>query len=389
MTEHSLPPAPHRVLIAGGGVAGLEALIALRQLAGDRVTTTLIAPTDEFCIRALSVQDPFARPSPRRYGLQTICSDHGARFERDALHAVHPGPGSITTGSGGELPYDSLLVAIGSRPSPAFADALTFRGLQDAEAMHGLIQDMEGGYLSRIAFVVPPGATWSLPLYELALMTAERADSMCIDVQLTIVTPESEPLAIFGREASNRIDELLAERGIVVRTDCHVTAVQDGMVLAAPGSVEVHAQRVVALPLLKSSRVPGLPADAEGFLPVDEHGRVRGLANVYGAGDGTTIPVKQGGVAAQQARAAAMTIAARTGAPVVPQPFRPVLRAELLTGTRSTWLRQHMAGGGGDQASTASEHALWWPATKIAAPHLAAYLERRDGDPAGRIAASA
>ena len=402
MSEYHPPAAPHRVVIAGGGVAGLEALVGLHERAADRVSITLLAPTDEFLLRALSVESPFARPEPRRYDLARICADHDAAFRRDALHAVHREAMSVTTRSGDQIPYDSLLVAIGARPSPAFANVMTFRGLQDAEAMHGLIQDVELGYASRIAFVVPPGTTWALPLYELALMTAERADSMGMTPQLTIVTPESSPLAIFGPEASRRVDDLLAERGIVIRTDCHVSAVEKGVVYAAPGGVEVRAQRVVSLPRLNGPRIEGLPCDREGFLPVDPFARVRGVEHVYGAGDGTDGPIKQGGIAAQQAGAAVMGIAADAGAGVEPRPFRPVLRAELLTGSSSTYLREHVAGGGGAQASTASEHALWWPPTKVAAPYLAPYLASLDehtpephtpmphaihvqGDPAGGI----
>jgi sulfide:quinone oxidoreductase len=378
MPEYHPPALPHRVVIAGGGVAGLEALIALQQLAGDLVSVTLLAPADEFLLRALSVESPFARPAPRRYDLARACTDHGASFHRDALHAVHREECSVTTQGGDELPYDSLLVAIGARPSPAFDQALTFGGLQDAEAMHGLIQDVELGHVSRIAFVVPSGTTWALPLYELALMTAERADSLGMAVQLTIVTPESDPLAIFGREASARVDDILAERGIVVRTNCHVGAVEGGTVFAGPGAVEVRAQRVVALPRLNGPRIEGLPVDDHGFLPVDEYGRVRGVEHVYGAGDGTDNPIKQGGIAAQQAGTAAQSIARAAGADVVPRPFRPVLRAELLTGSASTYLREHVAGGAGGQSSVASDHVLWWPPTKVAAPHLAPYLSALD-----------
>ena len=402
MPEHHPPAVPHRVVIAGGGVAGLEALIALRRLAGDRVSTTLITPDPEFMLRALSVERPFSRPAPRRYDISRICSDHDAMYRHDALHAVHRASRCITAQSGDEIAYDSLLVAIGARPSPVFPEAVTFRGLQDAEAMHAVIEDVELGHLSRIAFVVPPGPTWPLPLYELALMTAERADSMGISVQLTIVTPESEPLAIFGVEASRRVDELLSDRGIVVRTNCHVNAVEHGTVFGGPGRTEVRAQQVVALPRLNGARVEGLPADPDGFLPVDEHGLVRGAESVYGAGDCTDNRIKQGGVAAQQATAAATTIAARAGAPVAPSSFRPILRAELLTGSASVYLREHVAGGGGMQASQAADHALWWPPTKVAAPYLAPYLAAIDehhaepphdaphslhaeGDPAGGI----
>src|SRR5688572_2358164 len=115
MPEIHPPAVPHRVVIAGGGVAGLEALIALRQLAGDRVATTVLSPTDAFTIRALSVQDPFARPASGTYGLANICADHGAEFRHDALHSVQRETRMVTTAGGGDLPYDSLLVAIGAR----------------------------------------------------------------------------------------------------------------------------------------------------------------------------------------------------------------------------------------------------------------------------------
>ncbi len=82
-------------------------------------------------------------------------------------------------------------------------------------------------------------------------------------------------------------------------------------------------------------------------------------------------------MAAQQADAVASAIARRAGTDVPAIRVRPVLRAKLLTGTRARFLRQAIAGGGGDQASTSSEHALWWPPSKVAAPYLAPYLDRR------------
>jgi len=371
-------PVPHRVLIAGGGVAGLEALMALHSLAGDHVEVTLVAPDDTFTVRALSVQNPFARPASGRYSLSRICADHGATFIHDAVHDVHLGTGTVTTGSGDELPYDSLMIAVGALPRFAFASAITFRGLQDAEAMHGLIQDIEGGYAKRIAFVVPPGVSWPLPAYELALMTAERAESLSLDVAVTIVTPEDEPLGIFGANATANLARVLKEAGIAVITGAHVRDVDHGKVLGRSGDVIVDAQRVVALPRLGAPRVLGLPHDPDGFLAVDEHGQVRGVPGVYAAGDGTSFPIKQGGIAAQQAAAVARAIAHRAGATVVPEPFRPTLRAKLLTGNQAKFLREAIAGGAGYGGSVISNNALWWPPSKVAAPYLAPYLERQD-----------
>ena len=388
----------HRVVVAGGGVAGLEALLALHALAGQRVEVALVDPARSFALRALSVGEPFAAPRAHTYDLDELCEDHGARHVSDTLEAV--GDGVVTTGTGEELPFDSLLVALGVRREPALDRVLTFRDARDAERVHGLVQDIEGGYLRHLAFVVPPGPTWPLPLYEIALLSAERASSLGLDaLRITLLTPERRPLDVFGAEAADAVEAALEQAGIVLHTGAHVAAFEHGTLRAADGAELAEAQRVVALPLLVAPRIAGLPADADGFLPTDEHARVEGLEGVYGAGDGTSQPVKQGGVAAQQGGTAARHIAARAGADVSPQPFQPILRAQLFTGRDPLFLRRTSASGPTD----VSEHALWWPPTKVMAPHLAAYLEHREtghrgparapgvsiihgtGDPAGPI----
>ena len=50
---------PYRVLIAGGGVAGLEGALALRALAGDLVSLELLSPTDRFIYKPMLVAEPF------------------------------------------------------------------------------------------------------------------------------------------------------------------------------------------------------------------------------------------------------------------------------------------------------------------------------------------
>ena len=149
------------------------------------------------------------------------------------------------------------------------------------------------------------------------------------------------------------------------------------------------ADRVVTLPLLVGPRVSGLPADADGFIPVDRHGRVAGLDDVYAAGEVTSFPLKQGGLAAQQADAVAEVIAARAGAALTPTPFRPVLRGLLMTAGAPLYLRSepHRAPAQTSVAidepdhhhrratvSAASDQPLWWPPAKIAARYLAPYL---------------
>ena len=164
-------------------------------------------------------------------------------------------------------------------------------------------------------------------------MTAAWVSSRRISgVEVGLVTPEDEPLRIFGRVASNAVRHLLDEREIVLHTGVYPAEARDGELLLVGDGVVV-ADRVVALPRLQGPRIGGIPQTFEGFVSVDEHGRVTGVDDVYAAGDITTFPVKQGGIAAQQAEAAAETIAFEAGVELIPHPFRPVLRGLLLTGT--------------------------------------------------------
>jgi sulfide:quinone oxidoreductase len=54
----------------------------------------------------------------------------------------------------------------------------------------------------------------------------------------------------------------------------------------------------------------------------------------------TQFPLKQGGIATQQADVAAASIAAHAGADIEPHPFRPVLRGLLLTGMTPRYLAE-------------------------------------------------
>src|SRR5215207_7383777 len=158
-----MPGARHRVVIAGAGVAGLEALVALHGLAGQRVDIALVSPSTRFSLRADAVDAAFGRPAPVQHDVAMIADDHGAHLLPDSLHAVHREYRIAQTGSGRELAYDSLLVAVGAqaRPHPALHDAVTFWGMDDVPAIAGLLADVEAGRARSIMFVVPPGTTWT------------------------------------------------------------------------------------------------------------------------------------------------------------------------------------------------------------------------------------
>jgi len=215
---------------------------------------------------------------------------------------------------------------------------------------------------------VPAGSTWPLPLYELALLTGEYLAEHLTHAELTVVTPEEHPLGLFGTRASEAIALLLEMRGIGLRTAATPLEFEDGILELAGGGA-IAADAVVALPQLEGPRLEGIPQDEHGFVPTDEFGRVAGLTDVYAAGDLMQSAIKQGGVAAQEADAAAEAIAADAGAPVQPSPCRPVLRGLLLSGFVPRYLR-HEEGG----PSLVDTQPLWWPPGKIVGRYLSPFL---------------
>jgi sulfide:quinone oxidoreductase len=380
--------APLKVVIAGGGVAALEALMALRELAEERVALELVTPTPEFAYRPLAVAEPFGFGEARRYDVVRIASDHGAVVHIAEIKSVDTAARHVVTWDGRELPFDVLLVAVGARPTTSIPGSVTIQGPGYTGRFCTLLRELDERRVRHVAFAVPPGASWPLPLYELALMTAAHvAERGLREVRLSLVTPEEAPLELFGIAASETVRELLEERGIELHLSHHPARFEDGELSLVPND-KFSVERVVSLPRLLGPRLAGLPTDANGFIPVDLHGLVQGERDVYAAGDATNSPIKQGGVAAQQADAAAEAIAARAGAPLDPQPFRPVLRGLLLTGSTPRYMKADVSGGRGEDWRV-SDHALWWPPSKIAGRRLAPYLALRhdelEDEPAGIV----
>ena len=296
------------------GVGALEAMLAIRALARERVSIDLIAPDREFVYRPLSVLEPFEDMGTPRFDLSEMVVDQGARHHVDSATAVDTDRGRVLTASGREVPYDALVVSVGATAVPAVEGALTFRGPDDGERLQQVLLEAERGIVSRIAFVVPPGVIWALPLYELGaehrriLGAAHQPQQPSV----VLVTPEESPLALFGTEASEVVQGLLEGRGIEVRTSAYPVRFRDGRMTLVPHG-EIEADRVVTLPRLEGPRMAGLPADDAGSSRSTSTAAYR-ADNVYAVGDATSFPIKQGGITAEQADAAAEAIAFRPGA---------------------------------------------------------------------------
>ena len=364
-----------QMVIAGGGVAGLEALLALRAMAGELARLTLLAPDPDFVYKPLAIAEPFSLGRAHRVPLTRFAEETQAELVVDALEEVDDGFGRARLAGGATVHYDHLIVATGGRPVAGVEGAVTWWPGGDPEVYGGLLRDLEEGYAKRLAIVVPPGAVWPLPAYELALMTAGEAAAMGQDdVEVTIVTPEHAPLSLFGDEVSAAIAEELEAAGVRLRTGV-VGAMAGKTLTLQPGGEQLDAQRVFSVPRLLGPAIQGLPADDEGFVRVDDMGRVLGADRTWAAGDGVVSPIKFGGLATHQARRIAAALARGLGE-TVPDPGEPVLHGRLLVGQRSRRLR----GRGDGEAAP-----LWWPAGKVAGLYLPRWLAEHGLAPHGAV----
>ena len=369
-----------RVVVAGSGVAAIECVLALRALAGSRVTIELLAPSAELVHRPSSVTTPFGGGEAARVGLTRLADELGLTLHRDSLESVEPATHHVLTKGGDRVHYDVLVVATGARSREAVPGAVTFRGPMNAGAVEQVIERVVANPALRVAFTAPAGPRWLLPLYELALLSAATLRERGVSSpHLVAVTGEHEPLEVLGPAASEAVRAALVRSGVDLITSAVPEEAVTGALQLQSGEW-VPADAVIALPELVGPRIAGLPHDADGYLLVNEHGIVERCADVFAAGDVISFPVKHGGLAAQQADAVAETIAARVGAIGVPEPFRPVMRGLLMTGGAPLYLRVELGPGGQREhrllpaTGTVSSEALWWPPGKVAGRYLTPFL---------------
>jgi sulfide:quinone oxidoreductase len=359
------------VVVCGGGIAGMEAVLRLRRLAGDQIDITVVSPSDTLVYRPLAVLEPFGAALVHRYPVARIVSDTGVRWIRAGLDWVDRAA-QIAHAGAEDVPYDALLLAIGGHELPPPAGVFVFSD-RTAPAYREVLEQTWSGAISRIAFVTPAEPSWPLPIYELALLTAARAGNADNRPEIILGEPGPRPLAAFGREASDAITELLANANISVYTRSEIRH-QDGPLLHTPAG-DLRPDLIVTVPHITGPNVRGIAGDAlDRFLHVDEHCRVTGAGGrIYSAGDATHLPVKQGGVGAQQADTAAASIVHLAGLGPKPEPLHPVIRGVLLTGGQPLYLTAHLIAGEGVRAQVARTPP--WPIDdKIVAEELSVYL---------------
>jgi sulfide:quinone oxidoreductase len=369
---------PLHVVVAGGGIAGLEALLTLDELAGPRVSLTLIEPREELVLHALEPAAPFGAGEAGRLAIDDIAGATRTDVVRSPIERVDPATRTVITRNGERVHYDALVVTVGARRVVAVPRALTWLPGASHTEFTAMLDALATGSVRNIAFVVPARCSWPLPAYELALMTARRARRLAPHAQVRLITPEPTPLSIFGVLGSATVArELEAARvRFTGNAIANVTGDDERVVEVWPEKRRFAVDRVVALPRSCGPEIAGLDADIEGFLLTDAQCRVRGATDVWAAGEATVHRPMNGGLASLEADFVAEQVAVRAGAEVPTGSDRPVLRAQLRTGRASLWLQRDLSDPL-DHGAAARE-PLWSPPGKIAARRLGAFLAERD-----------
>jgi sulfide:quinone oxidoreductase len=373
------PSTPH-VVVAGGGFAAAELVLALRALAQERVTLELVAPSPALAFKPAATGEAFGASTVQEFDLRELAEDAGASYRRDTVEAVAPKTLRLRLGSGATAGYDALVLATGARAQAVVPGSTVYRDERDSPASARMLAELRAGAISAVAFAAPAGVTWTLPLHELALLTAREINEHGLSARVTLVTPERAPLEVFGAAVSAALGERLAECGVFVERSTRPGSVTRGGLELADGGL-VPADRVIALPRLTGRRLSGVPADWSGFVTTDDDGRVEDLHDVFAAGDMTRFPVKQGGLATQQADVIAAELARRVGVDVPRDPIRYVVRTQLFGADGPLFLQAELDGQGRPIADGAgppiSTEAPWWPAAKLFGRHLSPWMAAR------------
>jgi len=394
------------VCVVGGGTAGLEGLLLARRLLGSAADLCLIVPDRMFRYRPMSPDSLFRPAKERGLAIADIVSEAGSRWVADRAVLVDEEQRSVVTRDGETVTFDFLLLAVGARPRRALRQGYLWARGDDPVFLDQILGELAAGTVRNVAVVVPRGARWPIPAYELALVLAWTAAGT--PAHITLITTESEPLGALGAAAAEAVAHELAAAGVELITGVEaIDAVGDDATRSDSASVflvpELDADaagaltgkptgsvggarhgdsarvfdRLISLPTVDGPSVAGVATDAAGFIEVDTTLKVCGSERAWAAGACVAAGLEHSALAARQADAAIAAIAEQcadgVAADLTIPSGAPELTGMLLTGQRDEWLAENPRG-----TREPSTRCLWWPPGRAVGQMLAQHIAAWD-----------
>lgn len=325
-----------RIVILGGGFAGLETAFYLRHKLRDKVELTLVSERDYFIFKPNTIYIPFGEDPDRfKIRLDRPTSRKEIEFVQAQAKEIEPASKTVHL-DGRELAYDYLVVATGAgmRPEevPGLQEhALTVWTTEDMLRLRAgftrLLERARDGAQQKLLFLIPPNNRCSGPLYEVVMMTDTwlRREGVRDQVAITWTTFEEGYIQVFGPRLNTVVTEEFEERGIAGFKGFVVTAVEPGAVHYQNGQRREYDLLVSFPPYTAGQRFSALPTDDRGFVNVEpDSRRVRGHQDVFAVGDVADFPIKQAFLALLQADAAAEHLVAEIEGKPPKHDFEPM-----------------------------------------------------------------
>ena len=318
----------HRVVIVGGGFAGLRAAKALRRAPVD---VTLIDRRNFHLFQPLLYQVATGSLSPGEIATPlraVLRRQKNARVVLGEVHDFDLTARQVIVGraaGGGEdvrLPYDSLIVATGMKNHYFGHDewsesAPALKSLEDALAIRRRVliafeaAEMETDDQTRrewLTFVVvgggPTGVELAGQIGEIAGDTMRNQFNSFDPAAATVLLLEGADRILLAFDPSQSVHAVkaLGKLGVTVKTDTLVRAVDDGGVTVEQNGHSEHvaartvvwAAGVAATPLAgKLAAAAGLQPDRVGRVPVTERLTIAGHPDIFALGDMVTVTDKK------------------------------------------------------------------------------------------------
>jgi len=296
----------YKTLILGGGIGGIVASQVLKKALGDDMLVTVVDKEDKhyFASSYPLMLIGERKPESITRDLSRL-EEKGVEFLHAEVKSIDPAKKQVVTDRG-TLSCDYMIIALGAEYCPETVPGFNeyayniydFKGASDAA--QALTHFREGHivmFISSLPFKCPPAPT------EMMLLLDEffRRSRLRAKVKLTLVTPEPTPEPLAGPLVGQSVRKMLAERGIQLRTQAKVLALEPGNLILDHGNVQGDLFLGIATHRTPQALRETDLVDEDGWVKVDLYKLRTAHPDVYAVGDSAAIKLPVMGVDAPKA----------------------------------------------------------------------------------------
>lgn len=266
----------HRVLVVGGGYAGVMAALRASRRLGRAGEVTLVTERP-FLTERIRLHEAAARGAEARRPLASLLRGSRVRVVVARVDAIDVAAKTVSTGER-SWGYDKLIVAVGSRADLSLPGARARAHSLDGARVDALRADLDARESGASVVVIGGGLTG----VECASELAESRPSL----RVTLVSSGAVGAGLDPRAAAH-VRRALSRLGVTVRERARVERVETSAVRLEGGEALPAEVTICATGFVASDAVArwGLEVDALGRARVDAALRARGAPDVYVAGD--------------------------------------------------------------------------------------------------------